>query len=58
MSSEIMKEVFKLRDTPCYNLQYTSQFFAETIHSVYNGAKSESYLGPKIWRQIPAKYLF
>ena len=25
------------------------------MHSVYNGTESTSYLGPKIWEQIPAE---
>ena len=50
MSPEIMSEVFKLRDTPCYNLRHTSQFSADTIHSVYNGTESASYLGPNTSR--------
>ena len=33
-----MSEVFKLRDTPCYNLRHL-------IHSVYNGTESVMYLG-------------
>ena len=55
MSPKIMTEVFKLRDTPCFNLRHTSQFSTDPIHSVYNGNQSASYLGPKIWEQIPAE---
>ena len=55
MSPKIMSEVFKLRDTPCYNLWQTSQFSTDPIHSVYNETESASYLGPKIWEQIPAE---
>ena len=55
MSPEIMSEVFKLRDTPCHNLRHTSQFSTGPIHSFYNGTESASYLGPKIWEQIPAE---
>ena len=55
MSPEMMSEVFKLRDTPCYNLRLTSQFSADLIHSVCNGTKSASYLGPKVWEQISAE---
>ena len=52
MSLEIMNEVFKLKSNPHYNLRHTSQFSVNPIHSVYNGAESASYLGPKIWEQI------
>ena len=49
MSPQIMNEVFKLRNTPHYNLRHTSLFSTEVIHSVFNGRESASYLGPKIW---------
>ena len=29
--------------------------FTDTIHSVYNGTESASYLGPNIWEQISAE---
>ena len=51
----MLSEVFKLRDTPCYNLRHTSQFSTDLIHCVYNGTESASHLGPKIWQQIPAE---
>ena len=57
MSPKIMSEVFKLRDTPCYNLQHTSQFSADPIHNVCNRTESASYLGQTIWEQIPKKSL-
>ena len=55
MSPHIMNEVLKLRNTPHYNLRHTSHFSTDLIHSVYNGTESASYLGPKIWEQIPAE---
>ena len=55
MSPGIMSEVFKLRDTPCYNLRHISQFSTDPVHSVYNGTESASYLGPKILEQIHAE---
>ena len=55
MSRDIMNGVFKLRNTPHYNLRHTSDFSTDPIHSVYNGTESASYLGPKIWEQIPAE---
>ena len=55
MSPETMGEVFKLRDTLCYNLRYTSHFSADPIDSVYDKTELASYLGPKIWEQIPAE---
>ena len=50
-----MSEVFKLRDTPCYNVRHSSQFSINPVDSVYKGTESTSYLGPKIWEQIPAE---
>ena len=47
MSPDIMNEVFKLRNTPRYNLRHTWQFSTDPIHSVYNATESASYLGPK-----------
>ena len=37
------------------NLRYTIQFLVGVIHSVLNGSESASYLGPKIWEQIPTE---
>ena len=52
-SPEIMNDVFKVRNETHYHLRHTSQFLIEPIHSVFNGSESASYLGPKIWEQIP-----
>ena len=35
-----------------YNLRYTSKFVIPTIHSIYYGSKSASYLEYKIWELI------
>ena len=53
MSPEIMKDIFKLKENTHYNLRHTSQFLVDPIDSVFNGSESASYLGPKIWEQIP-----
>ena len=55
MHPEMMSEVFKFRDAPCYNLRHTLQFPTDPIHSVYKGTESVSYLEPNIWEQIPAE---
>ena len=55
MSPEIMNDIFKLRENTRYNLRHTSQFLVDPIHSVFNGSESASYLGPKIWEQIPCE---
>ena len=53
LSSEIMNEIFQIREGSRYNLRYTSQFTIPPIHSVYNDGESVSYIGPKIWELIP-----
>ena len=35
---EMINDVFKLRDNTHYHLRPTSQFFADAIHNVFNGA--------------------
>ena len=43
MSPKIMSKVFKLRDTPWYDLRQTSQFSRDLISRIYNGTGSASY---------------
>ena len=50
-----MNEVFKQRTNSHYNLRHNLQFFVNPIYSIYNGTESASYLGPKIWKQIPSE---
>ena len=45
MSLEIISEVFKLRDTPCYNQRNTSKFSTDPIHSACSEIKSASHFG-------------
>lgn len=35
-----------LRETPCYKLRHTSQFYADQIHNVYNGIELASCFSP------------
>ena len=53
MSPDIMNDIFKLRENTHYNLRHASQFFVDPIHSVFHGSESASYLGSKIWEQMP-----
>ena len=55
MSANIVNGVFKLKNTPNYNLRLTSHFFTDLIHSTCNGTGSASYLRPHIWEQITAE---
>ena len=50
-----MNEVFNLREETHYHLKHTTQFLVDPIHSVFNGSESTSYLGSKIWEQIPTE---
>ena len=43
-----MKEIFQLREEYHCNLGYASKFVIPSIHSVYHGSESATYLGPKI----------
>ena len=61
MSADIMNWVFKSINTPHYKLfhitplRHTSHFSTYPIRNICNGTESASYLGPKIWEQIPAE---
>ena len=48
-----MSDGFQIRNNTYYNLRYAPIFLIEPIHSVFNGSESASYLGSKIWDQIP-----
>ena len=48
-----MNGIFKLRENTHYNLRGTSQYLVDPIHSVFNGSEWASYLGAKIWEEIP-----
>ena len=48
-----MNDAFQIRNNTHYNLRYAPTFLAQLIHSVFKGSESASYLGPKIWEQIP-----
>ena len=50
-----MNDIFKLRENTHYDLRHTSQFLIDPIHSVFNGSESASYLGLKIWEEIPTE---
>ena len=52
-----MNDIFKLRDNIHYYLSHTLQFLVDPIHSIFKGSELASYLGPRIWEQIPAEIL-
>ena len=43
ISPEILIEVFKLRDTPCYNLWHTSQLALDQFDSGCNGREPQIF---------------
>ena len=47
MDPEIVNEVFQKR-TSLFNLRANSNFYTRSVHSVYNGTESLSFLGSKI----------
>ena len=55
LSPDIMNDIFKLRENIHYNLRYASQFLVGSIHSVFNGSESASYLGPKFGSKCLSK---
>ena len=52
MAPDIVNEIFQNRTTS-YNLRANSNFSIRPVHSVYHGTESLSFLGPKIWEQVP-----
>ena len=49
--SEIMNDVFQIRNNTHYNLGYAPSFLTEPVHSVFVRNEPASYLGPKIWER-------
>ena len=52
LSSNILSDVFKVLDKP-YNFRRNTIFDSRNIHTEHFGIDSLSYLGPKLWSQIP-----
>ena len=48
-----MNDAFQIRSNTHFNLRYAPKFLTEPINSIFNGSESASYLGLKIWEQIP-----
>ena len=51
-SSEIMKEIFRIREENGYNLRHQNIFKRPIVNSVYNDTETVSFLRPKIWELI------
>ena len=52
LSPDIVKETFQKRIIS-YNLRNKNSFMTRQVNSVYHGTESLSFLGPKIWDQVP-----
>ena len=52
LSPDIVREIFQERSVP-YNLRSDNNFASRHLNSVYHGTESLSFLGPKIWEQVP-----
>ena len=47
-----MKEIFQLRNSN-YNLRKNPTLETRDVKSILSGTETISYLGPKIWEQVP-----
>ena len=52
-SSEIMKEIFRIREENGYNVRHQNTFKRPIVNSVYNNTETVSFWGPRIWELIP-----
>ena len=52
LSPELMNDIF-IQNVPFYNLRNNNPFKSRKVRSVYHGTESLSFLGPKIWDQVP-----
>ena len=59
LSHEVMNEVFRLHMQNHYSLRISSAFQISTFNTIFKGKENTSYLGLKIWKQVPEeiKYL-
>ena len=53
ISLTIMQEIFRFENSSRYNLRSQNTFQIPFRNHVYNGTKSISYLGPKVWELVP-----
>ena len=52
ISPIFMRDIFQLKEST-YSLRHTSTFQTGNVRTVFNGTETISYLGPKIWEQLP-----
>lgn len=49
----LLHNIFKLRRGQTFNLRQNSQLFTPRVKLVYHGTGIFTFLGPKIWDQVP-----
>ena len=54
ISPDLLNDVF-IQSTSKYNLRNDNCFKSRKVRSVYFGTESLSFLGPKIWNQVPSE---
>ena len=54
ISPDLLNDVF-IQNTSKYNLRNDNCFKSRKVRSVYFGTESLSFLGPKIWNQVPSE---
>ena len=52
LSPLLMKEIFPIKDTK-YNLRNENTFISRNVRSVHHGTETITFLGPRIWAQLP-----
>ena len=56
ISPKIICDIFTQRINYHYNLRHINHFKTPFVTVVYNDTESVSYLGPKIWNNVPEEY--
>ena len=54
LTPSLLHEIFKLKQTSCYNLRTVSEFEIPQVRTTNFGTESLSYLGPKLWETVPS----
>ena len=55
---EISSDIFTERTSNLYNLHIRPDVITPQVNSVFHGAESILYLGPKIWDIVPGFYFY
>ena len=55
IAPKILTEIFKLKPECRYNLRTANQFQVPKVKTTNFGSESLSYLGPKLWNELPSR---